>query len=106
MIKLFRHIRQRLLEENKFSKYLIYALGEIVLVVIGILIALQINNWNETRKEGHLELQYLNRLLLENKKDVHTFTSEIVRLENNNQKIANLSKAFIDKNCSDSLLDK
>jgi hypothetical protein len=46
MIKFFRHIRQRLLKENKFSKYLLYAIGEIVLVVIGILIALQINNWN------------------------------------------------------------
>ena len=50
MIKFFRKIRQKLLAENKFSKYLIYAIGEIVLVVIGILIALQINNWNEAKK--------------------------------------------------------
>ena len=50
MIKFFRKIRQRLLAENKFSKYLIYAIGEIILVVIGILIAIQINNWNEQRK--------------------------------------------------------
>ncbi len=50
MIKFFRKIRQRLLSENKFSKYLIYAIGEIVLVVIEILIALQINTWNESRK--------------------------------------------------------
>ena len=50
MIKFFRKIRQKLLSENKFSKYLIYAVGEIVLVVIGILIALQINNWNENEK--------------------------------------------------------
>ncbi|MFX0556562.1 DUF6090 family protein [Maribacter sp. CXY002] len=52
MIKFFRRIRQKLLSENKFSKYLAYAIGEIVLVVIGILIALQINNWNEERKEN------------------------------------------------------
>jgi hypothetical protein len=51
MIKFFRRIRHRLVTENKFSKYLYYAIGEIVLVVIGILIALQINNWNEGRKE-------------------------------------------------------
>ncbi len=51
MLNFFRKIRQRLLSENKFSKYLIYAIGEIILVVIGILIALQINNWNEKRKE-------------------------------------------------------
>ncbi len=49
MIKFFRKIRQNLLTENKFSKYLIYAVGEIVLVVIGILIALAINNWNNER---------------------------------------------------------
>ena len=50
MIKLFRKIRQKLLSENRFSKYMIYALGEIILVVIGILIALKINNWNENEK--------------------------------------------------------
>ena len=50
MIKFFRHIRQRLVSENKFSKYLLYAIGEIVLVVIGILIAIQINNKNEENK--------------------------------------------------------
>ena len=51
MIKLFRNFRQSLLNEGKTSKYLKYAIGEIILVVIGILIALQINNLNEVRKE-------------------------------------------------------
>ena len=51
MIKLFRHIRQNLIMENKTSKYFKYAIGEIILVVIGIIIALQINNWNESRKQ-------------------------------------------------------
>jgi hypothetical protein len=51
MIKFFRKIRQKLLSDNKFSKYLIYAVGEIILVVIGIMIALQFNNWNESRKK-------------------------------------------------------
>jgi hypothetical protein len=49
MIKFFRKIRQRLLAENKVSKYILYAIGEIVLVVIGIVIALQINNQNQER---------------------------------------------------------
>ena len=53
MIKFFRKIRQKLLSENKFSKYFIYALGEIILVVIGIMIALQANNWNEKRKTNN-----------------------------------------------------
>lgn len=51
MIKFFRKIRQNLLTENKVRKYLIYAIGEIILVVIGILIALSINNWNDNRKD-------------------------------------------------------
>jgi len=50
MIKLFRNIRQNLIMENKTGKYLKYAIGEIVLVVIGILIALSINDWNEVTK--------------------------------------------------------
>lgn len=62
MIKFFRHIRQRLLSESKFSKYLLYAIGEIILVVIGILIALQINNWNESRKERFAEQKILKQL--------------------------------------------
>ena len=49
MINFFRKIRQRLLTENKVSKYILYAIGEILLVVIGILIALSINNWNQER---------------------------------------------------------
>lgn len=62
MIKFFRKIRQRLLSENKFSKYLIYAIGEIVLVVIGILIALSINNGNEERKSREEEKIILAKL--------------------------------------------
>lgn len=50
MIKFFRRIRQNMIKENKVSKYILYAIGEIILVVIGILIALSINNWNEQKK--------------------------------------------------------
>jgi len=63
MIKFFRKIRQKLLSESKFSQYLIYAIGEIVLVVIGILIALQINNWNAEQKIEKEEIGILNNLL-------------------------------------------
>ena len=57
MIKFLEKIRHKLLIENKFSKYLLYAIGEIILVVIGILIALQIKNWNEENKERRVEKQ-------------------------------------------------
>ncbi len=62
MIKFFRKIRQQLLSENKFGKYLTYAIGEIVLVVIGILIALQINNWNEAKKDRAYEVKMLSEI--------------------------------------------
>ena len=62
MIKFFRKIRQKTLTENKFGKYLTYAIGEIMLVVIGILIALQISNWNENRKMRISELSILEEI--------------------------------------------
>ena len=69
MIKFFRHIRQNLIMENKTGKYLKYAIGEIVLVVIGILIALQINNWNETKKEQAMTNKYLSGFVSDLEKD-------------------------------------
>lgn len=75
MIKIFRNIRQNLLNEGKTSKYFKYAVGEIVLVVIGILIALQINNWNELRKskiEEHSALENIHRDFIKNKEALKT----------------------------------
>ena len=66
MIKFFRHIRRKLLEQNQMGKYFKYAIGEIILVVIGILIALQINNWNEKRKDE----AKLQTILLKIKEDL------------------------------------
>jgi hypothetical protein len=62
MIKFFGKIRRKLLSENRFSKYLVYAIGEIVLVVIGILIALQINNWNDRSKQYQSDIDFLKSL--------------------------------------------
>ena len=77
MIKFFRNIRQKLLQENRVSKYLIYALGEIVLVVIGILIALQINNWNENRKNEQQGSIQKKALKIELENDLETLTSDL-----------------------------
>ena len=62
MIKFFRKIRQNLINEGKTTKYFKYAFGEIVLVVIGILLALQINSWNQQRSEGQQEVELLTAL--------------------------------------------
>lgn len=80
MIKFFRRIREQLLSANKFSKYLIYAIGEIVLVVIGILIALQINNWNERRNTRALAKNYLTDIKRDLKTDTLTFHAAIERI--------------------------
>ena len=77
MIPFFRKIRKKLADDNKPIKYLRYAIGEIVLVVIGILIALQINNWNEQRKDRKIEISYLERLLSEVKKDSASINQNI-----------------------------
>lgn len=70
MIEFFRKIRRNLLAENKFSKYLLYAIGEIMLVVIGILIALQLNNLNEIKKNKGYERDYLLRIKTDLNKDI------------------------------------
>jgi len=66
-----------MLTENKFSKYLLYAIGEIVLVVIGILIALSINNWNESNKEQNILNASLISLKLNIKEDVEDLNKQI-----------------------------
>ena len=62
MLRFFRKIRLKLFRENKVTHYILYALGEIILIVIGILIAMEIGNWNEQRKISQLELVYLQGL--------------------------------------------
>jgi hypothetical protein len=69
MIKFFRKIRYDLMEQNKTGKYFKYAIGEIVLVVIGILIALSINNWNENRKNNEVRRNYYIQMLQDFEKD-------------------------------------
>ncbi|MBK7873488.1 MAG: hypothetical protein IPJ74_23900 [Saprospiraceae bacterium] len=77
MLKFFRTIRRRLLDSGSLQKYFVYAIGEIMLVVIGILIALQINNWNESRKDNKLEQEYIVRLEQELQDNIQTANDQI-----------------------------
>jgi len=70
MIKFFRKIRQNLISEGKTTNYLKYAFGEIVLVVIGILIALSINNWNEKRKIEKMGKEYIREIYTDLTNDI------------------------------------
>ncbi|PIX09463.1 MAG: hypothetical protein COZ75_06590, partial [Flavobacteriaceae bacterium CG_4_8_14_3_um_filter_34_10] len=63
MIKFFRNIRKKLIEQSKVRNYIFYAIGEIVLVVIGILIALQVNNFKESKAQKSQEAVYLKFIL-------------------------------------------
>ena len=72
MIKFFRKIRKKQLSNDKFVSYLVYSIGEIILVVIGILIALQINNWSEYNKQREKEEAILENLRISLKKDLLT----------------------------------
>lgn len=89
MIKFFRKIRYDLME-NKTGKYFKYAIGEIVLVVIGILIALQINNWNQNRIENKEVKSYLNNLILDLNDD-----QEILNMMNNYQTFKYFSMQYL-----------
>ncbi len=93
MIKFFRKIRQNLLTENKFSKYLIYAIGEIILVVIGILIALSINNWNQEKQQKKV----LNNIYATIKADLQQDIKNIDKIVNSSQSIENDYLAIINK---------
>jgi predicted nucleic-acid-binding Zn-ribbon protein len=77
MLRFFRQIRHRLLTDKKFSRYLLYAVGEILLVVIGILIALQVDNWNEYRKDRLDEKDFLTRLKVDLEIDNQYFKRRI-----------------------------
>lgn len=92
MIKFFRKIRYDLMEKNKTGKYFKYAIGEIVLVVIGILIALSINNWNENRKNNHKEIA----ILLNLKNEFSTNKTDLIEtIERNSRKYELVKKILL-----------
>ncbi|MGI9532979.1 DUF6090 family protein [Lutimonas sp.] len=87
-MKLFRRIRHKLILDNKKTQYLKYALGEIVLVVIGILIALQINNWNQSIKNKRSLDEYLVKIKSHTSEDIE----QLEQLANGRKQIADICK--------------
>lgn len=93
MIRLLQKLRQGLLKENKFRIYILYAIGEILLVVIGILIALSLDNWNEQNKNKAAELDYYCRLLDDLEIEQQTIEETI---ERTNERIVLAKSILID----------
>ncbi|MBT8221517.1 MAG: hypothetical protein KJP00_16935 [Bacteroidia bacterium] len=87
MFTFLRRLRKSLIESNSTKKYLLYAIGEILLVVIGILIALQINNWNEEKKNDRREVQFLKGIQADLRKD-SAFISYLLDLEKSRFRVA------------------
>lgn len=77
MLRFFRSIRRSLISEGKTVKYIKYAVGEFLLIVAGILVALQIQNWNEGRKDAALASEYIGRLIFDIEKDVYHNTQRM-----------------------------
>ncbi|MEN2284221.1 DUF6090 family protein [Algoriphagus sp. SE2] len=92
MIQFFRKIRQKLIAKSNFSKYLVYAFGEIALVMIGILLALQVNNWNEAQKSERVRLSYLEFL----KSDIESDIKSIDRTMAQNDRFENYGRQLLD----------
>ena len=107
MIRLFRKIRLQLLSEDNSKIYILYASGEVLLVVIGILLALQIDNWNDNRKENNQITKYAKSLTQDLEKDIemlkvieHTANQIADRIDSlssyvRNKKIEDLSNLTI-----------
>ena len=97
MFKFFRNIRQSLLMKDKISKYYKYAFGEIILVVIGILIALSINNWNEARKNRIEQLILINNIIEDLRLDSIHINKSLSEVGNQKKLVDDLISKSLDK---------
>ena len=93
MIRLFRKIRHQLLSQDKYPIYLLYAAGEILLVVVGILLALQIDNWNEERKLRSME----TTVLIDLKNEIFTNINGLERAITNRENVLNAARIIFDQ---------
>jgi hypothetical protein len=98
MIKFFQKTRYDLMEKNKTGKYFKYAIGEIILVVIGILIALQINNANENRKITETKKEYYRQILLDLDKEIDNINNRIIILDTSIVSLNNYFKSLKNPN--------
>ncbi|WP_416443955.1 DUF6090 family protein [Leeuwenhoekiella sp. A16] len=94
----FRKLKRVLIKENRFTKYLLYAVGEILLVVIGILIALEINNANEVHKNREITNTYLENLVKEIDYNIYIFENAFVNRYDVKMKGLYLARAIYEEN--------
>ncbi len=102
MTRIFKNIRLKLAAENKVMAYLRYAIGEILLVVIGILIALQINNWNENQKLNRSRQEYYRQLLIDLNKDKESANNFLESFKKEREEYNNYLKLYEKKDLTPS----
>jgi Family of unknown function (DUF6090) len=105
MTRIFKNIRQKLAGQNKVMAYMRYAVGEIILVVIGILIALQVNNWNEQRKAKIHEKELYGRILMDLKIDEDRINQHIDYYNNDLEVLNSIYQETQGFSKKDSLID-
>jgi len=103
MLTFFKRIRRSLLSDNKHRKYLSYAIGEIILVVIGILIALQINNWNSERMDQENVKNFAKSLVDDLRGDINEIETRIIQVNKINRRIDSLIHVLNMPNKNDAL---
>jgi hypothetical protein len=104
MLFLLRQIKRKLLTDNKVTTYILYAIGEIFLVVVGILIAIQIDNWNQERINRARELTYLQNILTDLKNDKAKLI-EIIERREDKARSAEIMQGFHKGNPIEKLAD-
>ncbi len=97
MWSILRKIRKQLVGSGNLRKYLVYALGEIILVVIGILIALQINTWKNSQEDDKLRQLYLSRLITEIEQDIDHYGVVVTGFENKERSIRNIMDIWLNE---------
>ena len=102
MLSFFKVIRRKLIRNKNFNKYMLYAVGEIILVVIGILIALQVNNWNINRVNSEIESQILVHL----KSEYQENYEELLIRKGFRARILNSTNWLLDAKDNNQLLEK
>lgn len=106
MLRFFRHIRKRLMEQKRIRTYVLYAAGEILLVMIGILLALQVNNWNDVAKERKMEQRYLLQIFEDFRQDSLQLAEQITNSDYQvDRKLRLLDYMDGNANAPDSLID-
>lgn len=106
MISIFRKLRKSIIESGSLSRYVLYAVGEIALVVIGILIALQLNNWKEQKEERILEISTLHEIVESLKTDINYAEIDSIERMTDAQKIRELLAHLEAKKPNEELLEE